>query len=340
MQGRRAMMSPLPHLLEIVLVVDDRRCFEQFSPMGVLATEPFPGALERGRRMSRILLATDFSTRSDRALRRAMLLARQISAEIVLIHVVDDDQPRRLIEVEERAAGELLDDLAATLREADRVHCEARVICGEPFQAIAVEAERADADVIVMGPHRRQALRDVFVGTTIERTIRTSRRPVIMANAVPAGIYDRVLVATDFSDCSANAAREARKLGLLDRTDPLVLHAFDAPARTMMMRSPMTMEQSKEYIAEQEDHATAELLKFLQKVDLRPSRRFVRLIEFPIPEMIRNCVREHKVDLVVIGTHGRTGPARFLLGSVAEAVLRDADVDVLIVPAATSSSST
>jgi nucleotide-binding universal stress UspA family protein len=285
--------------------------------------------------MNRILLATDFSTRSDRALRRATLLARQISAEISLIHVVDDDQPPRLIKVEERAARELLDDLAATLREADRVDCETQVICGEPFQAIADEAERADADVIVMGPHRRQVLRDVFIGTTVERTIRTSRCPIIMANAVPAGIYNRVLLATDFSDCSANAVKEARKLGLLDRFDVLVLHAFDAPAQSMMTRSSMTMEQSKEYIAEEQDRATGELLKFLQKVDLRPSRRFVQLIELPIPEMIRNCVREHKVDLVVIGTHGRTGPAKFFLGSVAEEVLRESDVDVLVVPAVT-----
>lgn len=78
--------------------------------------------------MKRILVATDFSTRSDRALRRAILLARQVSAEIILVHVVDDDQPPRLVKAEERAAGHLLNDLAATLREVDRVRCETRVV--------------------------------------------------------------------------------------------------------------------------------------------------------------------------------------------------------------------
>jgi nucleotide-binding universal stress UspA family protein len=288
--------------------------------------------------MKRILVATDFSTRSDRALRRAILLARQVSAEIILVHVVDDDQPPRLVKAEERAAGHLLNDLAATLREVDRVHCETRVVLGEPFQAIAEAAERADAGVVVMGPHRRQALRDVFIGTTIERTIRQSRRPVIMANAVPAGPYDRVLVATDFSDCSAITVKEARKLGLLGHIEVLVLHAFDAPARSMMTRSTMTMDQVKAYIAEEEERAAGELSKFLQGVDLRPSQRFVELIELSAQDTIRDCVHKHKVDLVVIGTHGRTGAARFFLGSVAEEVLRNSEADVLVVPGVISSS--
>lgn len=283
--------------------------------------------------MQRILIATDFSTRSDRALRRATLLAREAAAEIVLVHGVDNDQPPRLVKAEERAAKDLLSDLAATLREVDGVRCETRVVLGEPFQVIAEAAERADADIIVMGPHRRQALRDVFIGTTIERTIRRSPRAVIMANAVPAGNYDRVLIATDFSDSSALAVREARKLGLLDHAEVLVLHAFDAPARSMITRSVMSTDELKDYIAEEEERAGQELSAFLRQVDLRPSRRFVQLIEAPIAEIIRDCVRKQKVDLVVIGTHGRTGPAKFFLGSVAEEILRDSDVDVLVVPA-------
>lgn len=289
--------------------------------------------------MQRILIATDFSTRSDRALRRAILLAQQASAEIVLFHAVDNDRPSRLVEVEQRAARDLLSDLADTLRKADRLDCETRVVLGEPFQTIAEAAEHADADIIVMGPHRRQALRDVFVGTTIERTIRQSRRPVIMANAVPASGYDRVLIATDLSECSALAVRVARKLALFDHAEILVLHAFDAPARSTITRSVMSTDELKDYIGEEEERASNELSEFLRQVDLRPSRRFVQMIEAPIPEIVRDCVRRQKVDLVIIGTHGKTGSAKFFLGSVAEEVLRDSDVDVMVVPASTGLSS-
>ena len=60
--------------------------------------------------MDRILVATDFSTRSDRALRRATLIAKQVDAALTLIHVVDIDQPERLIASDRSAASALLDE--------------------------------------------------------------------------------------------------------------------------------------------------------------------------------------------------------------------------------------
>ena len=70
--------------------------------------------------MKQIAVATDFSTRSDRALRRAVLLARQRGAALALIHVVDDDQPEYLIKSQRRAAEELLEQTAATIGRVDK----------------------------------------------------------------------------------------------------------------------------------------------------------------------------------------------------------------------------
>ena len=62
--------------------------------------------------LERILVATDFSTRSDRALRRGVLLARQASAGLVVAHIVDDDQPHGLVQAERQESTALLHDLA------------------------------------------------------------------------------------------------------------------------------------------------------------------------------------------------------------------------------------
>lgn len=282
--------------------------------------------------IERILVATDFSTRSDRALRRATLLARQASAEIVLVNVVDSDQPVRLRQAEEREAAALLSEIANTVHSADGVPCEFRLAVGEPFEAIVDVADEVGADLVIMGPHRRQALRDIFIGTTVERTIRQSRLPVIMANAVPAGSYQHVLIATDFSDCSALAVRAARKLGLLENAMTTVLHAFDTPMQSALLRASVTMEQLKTYIAEECERAEGELQQFLQKVEFEPVHRKVQLIDLVAAETIRTYARSHRMDLIVLGTQGRTGPAKFLLGSVAEDVLRYSEVDVLVVP--------
>lgn len=281
--------------------------------------------------IGRILVGTDFSTRSDRALRRATLLARQTSAELVLVNVIDSDLPLRMRQAEEREAAALLCELAGTVQSADGIPCDFRVSVGEPFEAIPNLAEEVGADLVVMGPHRRQALRDIFVGTTVERTIRQSHRPVIMANAAPVGPYERVLIATDFSDCSMNALRVARKLGLLEHRQTTVLHAFDAPAQTALLRASVTTEQLKTYIAEERARAEGEMEEFLRKVEFPSVNREIQLIELVAAETIRNYADNYRIDLIVLGTNGRTGAAKFLLGSVAEEVLRYSLADVLVV---------
>ena len=60
-------------------------------------------------------------------------------------------------------------------------------------------------DLLVLGPHRRRIFRDIFIGTTVERTIREADCPVLMANAAPVGPYRHVLLSTDLSEGSRDA---------------------------------------------------------------------------------------------------------------------------------------
>ena len=284
----------------------------------------------------RILVATDFSTRSDAALRRAARLAGQWPAELVLLHVVDDDQPARLADAARREAAALLDEMAADLRRAEGIACSTRTVLGDLPQAIADTAEAVDAALVILGPHRPQALRDAFVGTTVERTIRTCRRPVIMAAARPgpAGAYRRILVATDFSEGADQAALEARALGLLEPGTAVAFHAFDAPGRGLMLRAAMTEAQLQDYMAEERARARSELAAFVGRLAMPGMQGRIAPIEGSVAGAIWDAARGAGAGLVVVGTRSRSGLARLLLGSVAEDVLRHADpeIDVLTVP--------
>lgn len=185
--------------------------------------------------MKKILVATDFSERSDRALRRAVLLAREFDAGLALVHVVDDDQPRRIVETETEEAKALLRQMAATLRNVDGVACETRVLLASPFAAIVQEVTDTSPDLLVIGPHRRQVLRDVFIGTTAERVIRSVDCPVLMVNAPPAGSYRHILQTTDLSDSSRDALRRFLALGIGEQTQNSLLHVFNAPALRLVM---------------------------------------------------------------------------------------------------------
>jgi nucleotide-binding universal stress UspA family protein len=169
------------------------------------------------------------------------------------------------------------------------------------------------ADLVVIGPHRRQALKDIFIGTTAERTIRTSRQPVLMANGIPAGSYQHVLIAVDLSECSAGAVRTLLNLGLERGVAVSVVYVFDA-------------------LAEDEAQASRELASFLAATALDPIRRITMRCESLTAATINKAARESAADLLVVGTRGRTAVADLLLGSVAQEVLRTATIDVLAVP--------
>ena len=81
--------------------------------------------------MDRLLVATDFSPRSDRALRRASLIARKVGAVLSLVHVVDGDWPDALIEPERAAAADLLAALATTIRESDGIETNWSIVVTE-----------------------------------------------------------------------------------------------------------------------------------------------------------------------------------------------------------------
>lgn len=280
----------------------------------------------------RILAATDFSTRSDRALRRAVLLARAAKATLTLVHAVDDDRPAYLIDSQRDAAATLLRETAATIADVDGVAADFAIAAGDAFAAILQASDDVNADLVVVGPHRRQLL-DMFIGTTAERTIRRSRRPVLMANAVPAGPYQRTLLALDFDAASRSAAVAAQRLGLLGQSTLFALHLFDAPAAGMMKRAmepPVTVDH---YVGEEERRAAAEFDAFLAELaPLRP-RRLLRPARGAPASAILASAAELDADLIVLGTNQRKGLQRLMLGSVAQGVLVDAACDVLVVPA-------
>jgi len=282
--------------------------------------------------MKKIMVATDFSERSDRALRRATLLARQFDASILLVHVVDDDQPRRIVDAERDEATTLLRQMAATLRDVDSVTCETRVILASPFVGIAQAVADATPDLLVIGPHRRQVLRDVFIGTTAERTIRSVDCPILMVNATPAGHYRHVLQTTDLSDGSRDALLRFQSLGLADHARTSLLHIFDAPALRLAFSHSIPKDDQKHYLEDEQRDASLDLARFLSSTDLGRLRQIVRYEATPAPHEILKAAGEEQADLIVMSTHGRSGLAKMLIGSVTEQVLRTAQIDVLAIP--------
>jgi nucleotide-binding universal stress UspA family protein len=282
-------------------------------------------------RRLRLLAATDLSSRSDRALRRAGLLAAACGADLVLMHAVDDDQPRSLIEAESREALRLLRDQMTALPELHALNARPAIEEGDPFDAILRAAEAHAADLILLGEHRRRLLRDIFVGTTLERVMRHAARPVLMVNAAPAGAYRQVLAATDLSPHALHALQAAERLGLLDGAALTVMHAFEPPALGPLALAdvPAAAVASHESAAARE--AAAALDGFV--TEALPGRDTARRVVRGQPAgAIRDMVARLHPDLLVLGTAGAGMLRRAVLGSVAAEVIGRVGCDALVVP--------
>jgi universal stress protein E len=278
-----------------------------------------------------ILAATDFSTRSHRALRKAGLLAQARGAELTLLHVVDDDQPKGLVDIESREAERILAEQIGAIAELRGAKCRPMVITGDPFDGILISARMIGADLIVMGAHRKQLLRDIFVGTTIERVIRTGPYPVLMVNSEAAAPYRSAIAAIDASEPSANAIRAGKSIGLVADESITFLHAFLPLGKHRMSTAGVNQASIDEYVASERRIARDELIAFLAANQINDPN-LLRVEEGEPFEVISRAVEEMRPDLLIIGTHGRTGLLKVLLGSVAEEALRRLDIDILAVP--------
>lgn len=281
--------------------------------------------------MDRILVATDFSERSDRALRRATLIAKRVEAALILVHVVDGDRPARLVASDEAAAWSVLEESAKTLRDHDGILAESLVRVDDVDAGVLAAAEETRAQLVVLGPHRSR-LRDVFVGTTVERVVRRTRLPMLVAVQTPSAPYGRTLLALDLDDASKSAARAAVELGVFEHTDVIAFHSFATMGKGMMQRAMMPKEDIDEHVDTERALAVRRLRDLVDEVGLPPSgQRVAEHLGTPVGSILETAARED-AQLIVMGTNQRKGFERLLIGSVTEDVIRHTRRDVLIVP--------
>jgi nucleotide-binding universal stress UspA family protein len=282
--------------------------------------------------MKKIMFATDFSERSDRALRRAVILARAHDAVLEIVHVVDDDRPSRIVDHAVNDARQLLGELARSLKDLDGVSCTTQIVQDDPFAGIVKAVAKATPDLLVIGPHRRQILRDAFVGTTAERTIRAASCPVLMVNGPPVGPWRHMLQTTDLSEAAERAFKRFARLDLGVGARSSVLSVFDAPALRLAMSDSMGKQGKEDYLNHLRADARQALAAFVARVGMGQADKVVRPDETTVANEILMAAEELKADLIVVAAIGKGAVTRMVLGSVAQLVLKDARCDVLVIP--------
>ena len=286
-----------------------------------------------------ILVPTDGSAAAEQATEHALSLADRFDADVQALGVVDLQQAAGPFD-----AGGLETEFVERLRtdaEENVEHVENQwaqpdrfseaVEEGAPSKVILSYIDEHDVDLVVMGTHGRTGLRRFVLGSVTEHVLRESPVPVLAARATdepPTLPYRNVLVPTDGSDCATGAVQHARSIAsACDAT----LHALNVVDDAAIMGSPGGALPSGylENLESLGEEATETLAANAKQEGVEVETA----VERGRPgEGIEAYTEDHDIDLVVMGTHGRSGVERFLLGSTTEEVIRNGKSPVLAVP--------
>ena len=300
--------------------------------------------------ISRILVPTDFSTTSREAFGFAKTLADTFGASVHLVHAFEDPFAAALFAPEVYAPlppdlrQNVLHDIerhfTEWLPDVDRARLKgtSKIVDGPTAKGIVDYARRLGADLIVIGTHGRTGLAHVMLGSVAERVVREAPCPVLTVRQTPHRIR-RILVPTDFSATADAALDHALLFAARFGASLELLHVLDDPfvteglaseayiAEAPMLRSAMLREAQNRLahrVAPLRNAAEFEGWPALVRVD-------AEVLFGHGAGTIAEYAETRNVDLVVMGTHGRTGVTHLLMGSVAEKLVRTAPCPVLTV---------
>lgn len=267
-----------------------------------------------------VLLATDGSEAARAAVDAALTLAERFDATLHAVHVSDDETGAGggLVGIEERA--EQVGVAAGTA---------VLPFDGSVSQSVVEYAEEQDADLVVVGTHGRTGLDRFVLGSVAERVLREAPMPVLSVRTdTSLGEVEDLLVPTDGSDCAKAAVGNAIDLAAATGATLHLIHVVDVTVAWPTGAGGRILDAMEEGGQAALDQA----------ID-RAGRADVEAVEATLLSgspyrAIADYAADQDVDCTIMGTHGRTGFDRYLLGSVAERVVRVAPSPVMAVKAA------
>lgn len=290
--------------------------------------------------ISCILVATDFSEFSERAVQRAARIAKQHNAELHVLHVVRplDLYPSLTLTPDEfghsdqelqQAEQTRVEAVAASLSTQFGIRVRPVTRLGRAHTEIAAYALEVAADLVVAGSRGESTLIDLFLGSTASRLLRVATCPVLIVKKPADEPYRKVLAAVDFSPVSAAVVSHAISLADGARVD--ALHVLGSEVEQRLRKAKFVRIDIADWLTRLRTEAEQQLDALLAPAE--QGAAVGRLVQPGFaPAVICQSIEGMGIDLVVLGRHGYGGGLQdWLLGSVSKDVAHAAACDVLLI---------
>lgn len=301
-------------------------------------TRPMVWRMLRGMR---ILAAIDFSYASHEALSQAKAEVLRSQGSLALCHVLPVMHEMSTFFPQEHQGAILrLSGAESDLWQAVRDRMvsllgedpgELFIEHGYPYAELIRRADAWRADLIVIGTHGKTGIEHVILGSAAERVARHANCSVLVAR--PAPKQGVVLAATDLSDPSLPAIRAAAEQAQRRGARLVVLTVVDWSGAGLLAAAGAPFGLSPAFPSSELQNESHSLLldSLKQAIQGFGATGEPRVMMGSPASSILECAGELEPELLVVGTHGRTGLARLALGSVAEEVIQKAPCSVLAV---------
>ena len=286
-----------------------------------------------------IVAATDFSENAQRAVQQAAHLARTWGARLILVHVFNDSVWASIKAVYDLsgwsnvkpldAARTRLIALGEQVARDFAVQAETKVLIGRASQQISAFVTARHAELLVVGEHGENWVRDAVLGGTALKVLEATHIPVLLVRRPAVDSYQRILIATDFSASATRTAHLA--MALFPDARHHLIHAYVVPFEASMRMGGAQEEDIQRYREQEYLKAAANLEAFAADCDYRAAAEFSRLALHGYPASVL-FEQAQEADLIAIGKHGGGSFEEKLLGSVTQNVLYHAGCDVLLTP--------
>ena len=294
-----------------------------------------------------VLIGTSLGDESDQVVRGGLAVARAAGGRVYLVHSTGMEpvlvspeagfNPDLFQQQTAWAEGELRQQIER-LGITDSELAGSAVLSDAPYRVLTETAQTTGADLIVVGATEAGPLAAELLGSTADRVLRKAPCPVLVVRGELPVPPRRVLAPVDLSAVSGDAFRcgldflaQIARSGETTVRSIYALSYLDALALQRQRRPDATQEVSVSF--EQVEHAEAEELRrfVLANAALAPFEVETAVLPGEARFEILQELSERPADLVMLGTHGRGGMDRLLLGSVASTVARKAPCSVLLI---------
>lgn len=194
---------------------------------------------------------------------------------------------------------------------------------GEPFEKIIDIAEEISAELIVMGKKGMSALEQILIGSVTERVIGYSNADVLVVPKKASIQWDKVVVAVDDSKYAEKVCKRASELAKDFKSEVNIVSVVEVSPAVFAIKPEIfdiQVEKTKQYLENLKERFHKENIA---------TKFFIE--EGEVYEKILEVVEKIKAQMVIVGSHGRTGLRRLLMGSTCQRVIGLSKVPVLVV---------